>query len=108
MYTQIVKTFPFVSDYDVQITEIIRQEMKDIMEHCRLIPRIRADNKKMWNRSHHERKIMIDNIKNHIATYQDTTTKICDKDYEIAKFTAYQMGELQVKSGINYIPVLLP
>jgi hypothetical protein len=89
MYTQIVQTFPFVSDYDAQMAEITRQEMKNIVQHYRLIPRIPNDNKKMWNRPHHERRIMIENIKNHIAILEDAARQTCndfDKDYAIANF----------------------
>ncbi len=82
MCTQIIPTFPFVSDYD----EIIREEMKDIVEHYRVIPRIRADNKKMWNKPHHERKMMIENMKNLIATFKDSVIATFEDAVAIRNF----------------------
>jgi hypothetical protein len=76
MYIQITQTFPFVIDYDVRLAEMTRQEMKNIVEEYRLMPRISYDDKKMWNRPHNERRIMVENLQNHIALIEDATIDI--------------------------------
>ena len=76
MYTQITQTFPFVSDYDARLAEMTQQEMKNIVEEYRMLPRIPHDKKTMWNRPHNERRIMKENLLHHIALLENAANDI--------------------------------